>query len=233
MKLDFRPLALLCLLGISACAGSSAQKETSSADTDVASNRQDSEQPPSKAVAKDGVSIGDNKNAERKIASDTPPKTVRDFFMILPEKYFLLEGCEPVKDKDCRQAKLDYLKTFGEVIDTANGYLKGSCDGAQSCLEMAIFKRPDNKYIVGLAVSQEMMNNYYFLDYENGKWTDVSAQIVPQFSKKNIYELPRRGTTVKVFAKKILEKGKDYEISDKGEKLYDLEWSGGKFSVKK
>ncbi len=49
-----------------------------------------------------------------------------------------------------------------------------------------------------------MMDNYYFLDYENGKLMDISAQKVPQFCKKNMYELPRKGTTVKVFAKKIL-----------------------------
>ena len=78
-----------------------------------------------------------------------------------------------------------------------------------------------------------MMNNYYFLDYKDGNWADISARIIPQFSKKNMYELPRFGTTVKVFAKKIVEKGDDYEISDKGAKLYDLEWKDGKFSIKR
>ena len=161
------------------------------------------------------------------------PKTIRDFFMLLPEKYFVLEGCAREKDKDCRKAKLDYLKTFAEIEDTANGYFKGGCDGAQSCLEMAIFKRRDATYLVAVATSAEMMNDYYFLDYANGKWTDVSAAVVPQFSKKNIYELPRVGTTVKVFAKKVIEKGDDYEVSDKGEKLYDLEWKNGRFTMKK
>jgi hypothetical protein len=161
------------------------------------------------------------------------PKTIRDFFMLLPEKYFLLEGCVREKDKDCRKAKVDYLKTFTEVEDTANGYLKGGCDGAQSCLEMAIFKRPDGTYLVGVATSGEMMNDYYFLDYANESWTDISATAVPQFSRKNMYELPRQGTTVKVFAKKVIEKGDDYEVSDKGEKLYDLEWKNGRFTIKK
>jgi len=62
---------------------------------------------------------------------------------------------------------------------------------------------------------------------------NVSAQIAPQFSKKNMYELPRKGTTVKVFAKNIFEKGDNYEIGNKDEKLYDLEWNGGKFLIKK
>ena len=59
-------------------------------------------------------------------AKSEQPRTVRDFFMPLPEKYFLLEGCERVKDKDCRKAKIDYLKTFAEIEDTANGYLKAA-----------------------------------------------------------------------------------------------------------
>jgi len=78
-----------------------------------------------------------------------------------------------------------------------------------------------------------MMNDYYFLDYQEGKWTDVSSSAVPQFSKKNMYELPRNGTTVPVFAKKIVEQGPDFEASEKGAKLYDLVWKDGKFSVKK
>lgn len=161
------------------------------------------------------------------------PKTIRDFFMLLPEKYFVLEGCVREKDKDCKKARADYLKTFTEIEDATNGYFKGGCDGAQSCLEMAIFKRPDGTYLVGVATSAEMMNDYYFLDYANGSWTDISATAIPQFSKKNMYELPRRGTTVKVFSKKVIEKGDDYEVTDKGERLYDLEWKNGKFTIKK
>ncbi len=161
------------------------------------------------------------------------PKTVREFFMLLPEKYFVLEGCERDKDKDCRKARLDYLKTFAEVEDTKNGYLKGGCDGAQSCMEMALFKRPDGSYVVGLATAAEMINEYYFLDYKNGSWTDISSLIIPEFSKKNMYELPRFGTTVQVFAKKVIEKGNDYEVSEKGAKVYNLEWKDGKFVIKK
>jgi hypothetical protein len=160
------------------------------------------------------------------------PKTVRDFFMLLSEKYFVLEGCEREKDKDCKRAREEYLKAFGE-IDIANGYIKGGCDGGQACMEMAIFKRPDGTYLVGLATEAEMMNDNYFLDYANGTWTDVSSSVVPEFNKKNMYVLPQHGTTVQVFAKKIVEKGDDYEVSERGAKLYDLEWKDGKFSKKR
>lgn len=232
MRLDVRAALLFTLFIISGCSGSSADNEFVISNTTVVSNVQNSQQPAS-TFTQGNLDKNANKNTDHNLASNMQPKTVRDFFMLLPEEYFLLEGCEPAKDKDCRKAKLDYLKTFAEIEDTANGYLKGGCDGAQSCLEMAIFKRPDGKYIVSLRVSQEMMDSFYFLNYENGKWTDVSTQVIPQFSKKNIYELPRNGTTVKVFAKKVIEKGADYEITEKGAKLYDLEWNNGNFSIKK
>ncbi len=188
------------------------------------------------ANAADSAS-GANNSAVATPAISTPaaltaadgPKTVRDFFSLLPDKYFVLEGCEREKDKDCSKARAEYLKTFTEVEDIKNGYFKGGCDGAQSCIEMAIFKRPDGNYLVGLATSGEMINDFYFLDYTGGKWTDVSRDI-PEFSKANWYELPRVGTTVKVFAKKVTEEGEDFEISEKGKKLYDLVWKDGRFA---
>lgn len=180
-------------------------------------------------------------NAENKAAKDTEsssagqtsqPQTVRDFFMLLPEKYFTLEGCDRANDKDCRQARVNYLKDLGEIVDIKNGYIKGGCDGGQSCIEMTIFKRPDQTYVVAVSTSAEMMEASFFLDYKNGVWSDISTEIVPDYSRKNLYELPRFGTTIKVYAKKIIEQGDDYEVSEKGRKLYDLEWKDGKF-VKK
>jgi hypothetical protein len=164
-------------------------------------------------------------------AQNRQPKTVRDFFNLLPQKYFSLEGCSASPTAaNCQQARKDYIKTFLEIEDTANGYWKSGCDGAQSCLVMALFKRPNNTYIVALNVTAEVQDDYFFLEYKNGKWFDVGAQVVPGYSRKNIYELPQRGTTVEVFAKRILEKGADYELTEKGAKLYDLEWKNGKFS---
>src|SRR5687768_13263611 len=58
------------------------------------------------------------------------PKTLREFFALLPPKYFTLEGCEPSKDKNCDKARAEYIKTFLEVEDTKNGFWKSGCDGA-------------------------------------------------------------------------------------------------------
>lgn len=158
------------------------------------------------------------------------PRTIRDFFNLLPYKYFTLEGCDRETDKDCRKARTEYVKNFTLVEDIPNGYFKGACDGAQACIEMAIFKRPDGAYLVGVATEFEMGSNFYFLDYAGGKWEDVSAIVVPEYSKKNWYELPRHGTTMKVYAKKIIEQGDDFEASEKGKLLYSLAWKDGRFT---
>jgi hypothetical protein len=163
-------------------------------------------------------------------AHGSAPRTIRDHFMQLPAKYFTLEGCEPATDKGCQRAKLEYLKTFAEIEDTKNGYLKAGCDGAQACIEMAIFKRPDGSYIAGVATFAEMMNDFYFLDPAND-WADVSKDIVVRYRKSQWYELPRIGTTMKVYSKKVIEKTDEFEITEKGDLLYSLDWKDGKFQL--
>lgn len=172
-------------------------------------------------------------STETNLLQTKEPKTVMDFFALLPQKYFTLEGCEPENDKNCKKARADYLKTYKEVEDIKNGYFKAGCDGAQSCIEMAIFKRPDSTYMIALATFSEGMEENYFLDYKNGSWTDISTKIVPEFSKDKRYEIPRNGTTVKVFSTKLIEKGDDYEIREKDKNIYDLEWKDGKFQRQK
>jgi len=171
-------------------------------------------------------------NSAEKAAVNTYPKTVREFFMALPDKYFTLEGCEPAKDKGCKKAREDYLRNLLEAEDTANGYLKGGCDGGQECIEMALFKKPDGTYVIGVTTTGEMSSNSYFLDYNGTTWTDISSKVVPGYSKKNYYQLPRFGTTIEVFGKQVSDEDADADIGDKGDKMYDLEWKSGKF-VKK
>src|SRR5262249_6656652 len=73
---------------------------------------------PAAARPIDNTNIG---NSAEKAAVNTYPKTVREFFMALPDKYFTVESCESAKDKGCKKAKEDYLRNLLEVEDTANG----------------------------------------------------------------------------------------------------------------
>ena len=169
-----------------------------------------------------------NSSNQPKIA-ENQPKTVREFFNLLPQKYFPLEGCEPKIDNNCEKARAEYIKTFLEIEDTKNGYWKSGCDGAQTCLTMALFKRPDSTYLVHLLTEFEMGEDSFFLEFKNGQWTDLSTKIIPEFNTKYSYIPPRQGTTVEVFQKDFSEPN----FSERGKKLYDLIWNEGKFSIRK
>ncbi len=154
------------------------------------------------------------------------PKTVRDFFMALPDKYFSLDCCMSMPHS---RQKPEYLKRYLNVEDTPNGYLSGYGDAAQEGFVMALFKLPTGKYLIGFYTygegGVEDTPWTVFLNYDRGRWTDVSKTTIPGYNKeKYIYELPRKGTTVEVFEKD--ENGQDWY---KGKKLYDLVWKNGRF----
>ncbi|HEX8287610.1 MAG TPA: hypothetical protein VF556_06440 [Pyrinomonadaceae bacterium] len=164
-------------------------------------------------------------------AQTKQPKTVRDFFLLLPEKYFSVDCCG--SGKNYREAKEKYLKQYLAVEDTANGFLSGNGDAAQEAFDMALFRRPDGTYLIGFyTVGEGGVEDTpwsVFLEYKNGKWIDLSKNVIPQYdAAKFIYELPRKGTTIKVYRKD--ENGVDFY---KGAKMYDLLWSSGKFLIKK
>jgi hypothetical protein len=224
-----KPAIFLLLLSLAACSSNVARTEPTNAPaTQNASGAETANgDRPAQSAARDAGGQTPTPGAKA-----NEPKTVREFFALLPDQYFTLEGCDRATDKNCDRARAEYLKSFLKVDDAANGYLEAGCDGAQSCLTMALFKRTDGTYLVGVNRIFEMGDDYYFLDYRNGKWSDVSAEVVPEFSRRNMYELPRYGTTVTVFAKKIIEEDKDFIISDKGARLYELKWNGEKFAKK-
>lgn len=225
---------LIFLFFVSACDLKSSQKETPEKKTE---NQTDGK-------SGGGSEVEDSEtpepNAEKPDENSPPPvkpksgqpKTVTDYFSLLPQQIFALEGCDPTQDKGCKKARKEYLKNFKQVEDTKNGYFKAGCDGGQSCIEMALFKRPDATYVVAVAIEFEMGEEYYFLDYKNGVWSDISKKVIPGFSKENAYKIPRFGTTIEVYSTKLIEKGEDYEMRERGGKIYDLEWKNGKF-VKK
>lgn len=160
-------------------------------------------------------------------AQKKQPKTVRDFFMALPAEYFSLDCCLSESE---REAKKEYLERYLTSEDTANGYLSGAGDAAQEGFVMALFKRPNSTYLIGFYTygegGVEDTPWCVFLDYKNGKWTDVSKTTIPNYNAaKYIYELPQKGTTIEVFQKD--ENGEDFY---KGKKLYDLIWKNGKFT---
>ncbi|MEZ5425885.1 MAG: hypothetical protein R2747_06460 [Pyrinomonadaceae bacterium] len=219
-------LLLLCLPGCFANAEKEAAGQNSTKKTEgQRDNAEKGELPVSPSLDRVGELSPEN---EKEPKADNPakgPGSVREFFMLLPEKYFFIECCE--RDKKA------YLEKYLTVEDAANGYLEAGGDGAQDGFKMALFKRPDKSYVIGFNTFGEAEDDYYFLEYKNKEWIDVSTREVPKYNRKTIYDFPRFGTKIEVFSKKILEQDGDFEISEKGEKLYNLIWENGKFRIEK
>jgi hypothetical protein len=149
-------------------------------------------------------------------AQSSPPKNIRDYFLLLPDKYAGISRAE----------RQNFLRRADPLIDIANGYMSYQ-EYAESTTTIALFKRPDKSYLVGISFSGSVLNKktediedistLSLLRYDNGRWTDVTSDVLPVAVRKELlYELPREGTTIKV------------RRSD-GTKVLDLLWRGDKF----
>lgn len=223
-------LSALVAFGCSSVLPEQNESAKTSGSNSSASDRND----PEETVSADLLNgESSSNNSEIKGLSANQPKNVKEFFMRLPSKYFEIDQCKPSSDANCQKSKAIYLKKYRAVEDLQNGYMEAGGDGAQGAFKMAIFKRPNGKYLVGLNSFSETADTYRFLEFENGKWADISIEVVPEYSSTNIYELPREGTTIPVYAKVIVEQREGFEVSKKGTRLYDLSWENGEFSIKR
>ena len=159
------------------------------------------------------------------------PRTVRDYFMLLPEKYFYLEMCLEENRKKCRSIRETYLERFLEVHDKKNGYLKAGGDGAQDRITMRMFK-VNRKFPLFIVYSWGAEHDsYYFLEYRNRKWFNISKTKVVRYKKRYIYEIPRAGSTIPVIDQ--TEYDPAFGRGNRGNKLYDLVWNGQKFLIRR
>jgi hypothetical protein len=149
-------------------------------------------------------------------AQTANPSTVRDYFLLLPDKYF-----EVTPEK---RAKWMLDSKAGAIVDVKNGYLRAIGDGAQMSIIVCLFKKHDGTYIIGVdAVSWEGADysRLNFYRYDSGKFIDVTKSIVPvALPQEHWYEMPRYGTTIRVGTQKHRH-------------LYDLVWSGRRFLVRR
>lgn len=143
----------------------------------------------------------------------TELRTVVDYFLALPDRF----TGETTREERKRLVSED----SGRLItkDLKNGYLAISGDGGSPGFVVAIFKKPDGKYLVGVNPYFEMGEDFFILSFENGKWINFTRMVIPGYDPKSHYVLPQYGTTIKV--------------QNQAEKdLYELVWKGGQF-VKK
>lgn len=146
--------------------------------------------------------------------SKAAPKTVVDYFLLLPQQYFEVRLSE-------RSGLLRYC-----TIDLKHDYLAMPGDGAQASLRIALFRHAGRVLVAvhdrGYDPPDPTLD---FLRYERGRWKKVNDEVLPADWDTNseaakyrgeIYTLPRYGSAIRV-------------TDVLGEKLGKLIWKNGRF----
>jgi hypothetical protein len=146
----------------------------------------------------------------------SPPKTVLDYYLLLPEKYFEANKEQRVK------WMLDPRR--GAVVDVKNGYIYAPGDGAQTSIYVCLFRRRQGAPLVAVKSHNSDTQDYTHLDfyeYKNGALVEVKKGVLPVKVNENLkYDMPRYGRTI--------------EVRDRrGRRIYDLNWSGRRFLLKR
>lgn len=155
-------------------------------------------------------------------AQSPEPKTVADFFLLVPERYMM------GYDLRFREEMLRGERR-GVVVDIRNGYISYDASDNPSGFEFAIFRKSNGRYLVaysnGAFHDQEMaeeLGNWptlFLLSYEGGRWRDVTRESLPMaYDKKLPYMLPRRGRAIAVW-------------DGRRRKLYTLTWRNDRFRL--
>lgn len=92
-------------------------------------------------------------------------------------------------------------------------------------MAIAMFKQAPGQYIIGVNQIDTVSFHSCFLRYTDGRWQDISSQIIANYNLRKYYEVPYKGTTVKVFPLVRDESGMD-NLGQKYDRLY---WKKGKF----
>jgi hypothetical protein len=157
------------------------------------------------------ITLGSGKTIVPVAATDQSPQGVIDFYRLMPQRY---DGSTVAE----RNEILALTETF---VDEKHGYIGSTIGTLGERCQVAIFKKPVGGYVLAYNEDGDLeaavKTKFFLLDYQNNKWTDVTAALMPvPVSAYYSYDLPRAGTTIKV-------------TNAKGTKLYSLAWRGGRF----
>ena len=141
------------------------------------------------------------------------PKSVLDYYLLLPDKYFEVNEDERVK--------FMLNERRGAVIDVERGYLHALGDGAQTDIYVRLFERPGQLPVIAVKYYASDSHDFTYLDffeYRDGGLVQESLSPV-KIDENLTYELPRHGNTIQAF-------------NAHGSPVYDLVWSQTKFELR-
>jgi len=149
--------------------------------------------------------------------ADQKHLSIVDYFVLLPSDTF--EGASP-------SSWLTFLKQPGSgSIDTVNGYMSCTGDGAQTEFELALFRFTDGRPLLAMSTGElEGRNSMFLTFYELGKdnrMHGVSRKIFPiADGGTHQFILPKTGRTITV------------KNAETGKVLSRFEWNGATFEKK-
>jgi hypothetical protein len=148
-------------------------------------------------------------------AQSAEPKTVADFFRLVPERYMI------GYDLKFREQLLRGERR-GTVVDITNGYISWNASDNPEEFEFAIFRKNNGKYIVAFSVGYDPdfdFSHFFLLSYDGGRWRDVTTASLPvPYNRTYTYKLPRKGRSI--------------VVTGEG-KLYKLTWANDRFRLKR
>ncbi len=151
--------------------------------------------------------------------------SVVDYYFLLP--YVGLEA-QGTPQKEIRQERAESLKAkYKPIIDLPHDYLQVDPDSSPTA-QIAVFRFKGADLIAHSEPDyQSDYNSFAFYRLQNGKLRDVTKQILPRelAPSKYLLELPRAGTTIRVFS---------FDLEKQSRKpAFDLLWRKGRFVVAK
>lgn len=169
--------------------------------------------------------------------SKANPNTVVDYFMLLPPEHLSL----------LKHAKKN-RKSLIQKQDLKNGYLDLSTVQTEGAAQVALFRKTNREAVIAVSefdCAPACSGGLKLLQYKNRKWSDVTAQMLPEIDDAEIlaaynrvktadddahtlddmpftlWELPNKGTTLR------LNLGDASASSNKT--LISLAWNGERF----
>jgi len=169
--------------------------------------------------------------------SKTNPQTVTDYFMRLPEAHLSLLKYAKKNRKDLIQME-----------DVKNGYLGLSSNESEGAAQVALFRKKNREAVIAVSeydCAPACSGGIKLLQYKSGKWTDATAQLLPEIDDHEIlaafnrikkmdddahdesdppytlWELRQKGTTLRLVL------GDASESS--GKTLISFAWNGERF----
>lgn len=158
-------------------------------------------------------------NAHPRQAAKTKRLSVLDYYFLLP---FVGNEGIPKTGKELHYRRESLRPQYKPVVDLRHDYLSVQPDSAPR-VQVAVFRGAADVVAYSAPDYQSDYNSFALYRLQNGKLRDVTKQLLPVPVREDrfLYELPRVGTTIRVFS---------FNIEKQSRKpAFDLAWRRGRF----